>query len=175
MAGELSDWGDNLAKILTPEQQRKMIRSAGMAAKKVANDAAPPLSNARRYGGLFGRKPTAGFDETGLTTITVNHRPGSLWSLMDSGRAKSGPLYHRINQRRNKTRLGAGAVWTPQGYRARSSYGPSRPPHPDLISKTFGTERRVAHNAAKAVFTTAIGSAIRTGRRIGSVGSVEGD
>ena len=148
MAGELAAWGANLAKILTPEEQRNMLKAAGMAAKGVATDAEKPLSNARRYGGAFGRPLRAGFDYSGATGITVNHRPGSVWSLMDAGRTGSGPIYHRINQRRNKTRPGAGVVWTPRGYRARSSYGRSRPPHPNLIRKTFGRERDAATKAA---------------------------
>jgi hypothetical protein len=130
-----------------------------MAAKAVATDAERPLRNG---GKAFGRPLRAGFDYSGATEIKVNHRPGSVWSLMDQGRRSSGPIYPRIGGRRNRRRTVKGrAVMTPYGPRASSSYGSARPPHPGLIRRTFARERDVAGTAAHRQFVIAVGRRVK--------------
>lgn len=146
MAGDLSAWAAKVSKAAAPAQQRKMLFAAGKAMKATANGAANPLRNGR---GVWGRKPTAGFDLTGAAQVTVNHRPPGVWALMSAGRQGSGPIFPRTGSRVNRAGVVPGrAVMTPEGPRARSSFRPSRPPHPDLIKHTFDDEHRVGVEAA---------------------------
>jgi hypothetical protein len=104
----------------------------------------------------------AGFDYTGVTEITVNHRPGGVWSLMDSGRRSAGPIYPRVGGRRNRRGPVRGrAVVTPMGPRVGSSFGPSKAPHPGLINRTFGRERGEATRAAHRQFVIAVGQRVK--------------
>jgi hypothetical protein len=119
MAGELADFGRRVSDVVSPGAVRRMVGKAGMAGKKSALEAAAKdlggdraFSNWRRRIAL-----SAGYDDTGGSTVRINFRPAGMWQLAEQGRRGSGPI---------RPKRGKQAVRTPQGLRARSSYGRSR-------------------------------------------------
>lgn len=127
-ASALSAYISKLESTISGDAQRRIVRSAGMAAKDAALDAAETKLGSDRAMSNWksGRVPLrAGFDEAGWV-LSVNHRPGGLWKVADQGRQRSGPIYPRRNGRKAKMATQGKAVLTPYGPRALSSYGPSR-------------------------------------------------
>lgn len=127
-ASALSAYVRRLESTIDDDAQRRILRAAGLATKNEALQAAEAklggdraMTNWRR-----GTVPLkAGFDVAGWE-LTVNHRPGGLWKIADSGRKSIGVIAPRRNGRKVRTSTAGRAVMTPQGPRALSSYGPSR-------------------------------------------------
>jgi hypothetical protein len=143
---------------------KRVQMQAGMAAK---NDAAlwvakqalgedRAMSNFRQ-----GRvKLGAGFDVE-RTDVVLHLRPAGAWVLADAGRKKSGQIM-RVREVQRTTRAGnvrtrkvrvveggrsGGAVLTPQGPRASSTYGPSRGLR--VIARTAKRAEQVVFDAAQ--------------------------
>ncbi len=117
MANDLAAFGARLAQVVDGSAKARIMNKAGMAGKKAALEAASDdLGGDRSFSGMRRKAPLgAGYDVEG-DLVRVNFRPAGLWNLADKGRRSSGPIRPRKKR----------AVLTPQGPRARSSYGPSR-------------------------------------------------
>ena len=105
--------GSKLAAVERGLTDPRVIRAAGMAAKRAALDVANDVTggDGRLSGwGKRGVKLGVGFDQTGATEVTINLRPGGPWKVMEQGR-NGGKLI------KPKKRSGAKALATPFGPR----------------------------------------------------------
>jgi hypothetical protein len=134
MGSEFARWSAKLGKLSDPSTFRRALAKAGEAGKKSALEAAAhDLGGDRKMRNLRGGALNVRVDEQGLTKVVLNFT--GPWNLAESGRKKSGQIWRRgahvTKGGRSTTRRGSakrfnGAVRTPDGPRARSSYGPSR-------------------------------------------------
>jgi hypothetical protein len=115
----LTDWGARASKLGSPAIYKKVARAGGMAGKESALEAASrDLGGDRAFSGMRRKvKLGVGFDQTGPTEITINFRPGGLWTLAQQGRRSSGPI------RPKRKRALVGRAFGPVG---ASRFGPSR-------------------------------------------------
>lgn len=161
MTDEMTRYVGRMMTMVDDQARGRMMKAAGFAAKvealrTVAEDLGPDrqFSNWRRKVQLG-----AGFDLVG-SQVRVNHRPVGMWLLADRGRYSAGSIYPRQGNRKGRTVLAARAVMTPQGPRARSSFGQSRG------LKTFVTaaarEREAAPKAAAKQLTDEVRRFVRS-------------
>ncbi len=150
MAATLTQFGQRIERIVSPETVRRMADQAGQAGKKAALDAASKdLGGDRAFSG-WKRKVAlgAGYDDMGGSTVRINFRPAGMWRLAEAGRRGSGQIQPRKKR----------AVLTPQGPRASSSYGPSR--GLGTFSDAVDTARREVPQAAAKEFRAAVARAV---------------
>lgn len=118
----------------------RVVRRAGLAAKKAGLDVAAEVAGSDRRLSHWGRRGLAlgvGFDETGPTEVTLNLRPSGPWKLMEQGR----PGGKTITPRKR----GGKALSTPYGPRRSVVQGPMAGKR--AISSTY---ERGADDARKA-------------------------
>lgn len=147
MAGfgdELTARLEKIQQVTSDQATRRVTNAAGAAGKKAALEAAADsLGGDRKFshwprGGAL----NAGYDGVaGASQVVINFR--GPWRLAESGRRSTGPIYRRGltattgASRKGNARAfraivsfaggqGHGAIRTPEGPRARSSYKPSR-------------------------------------------------
>jgi hypothetical protein len=158
----------------TEAARKSMAKAAGVAGKKAALDAASSsLGGDRRFRNMKrGRALDAGYDLKGERSVVINFR--GPWRLAEAGRKKSGLIYRRGVGSTGKSRKGNarqfraigsfagghahGAVRTPDGPRAHSSYGPSRGlrTYTNAVRKASTTVPKAAHDE----FVKAVGRAL---------------
>lgn len=157
---ELTAFAHRLSTLTDPDALRRIADKGGMAGKKAALDAAArDLGGDRRFSGMRRKVAlSAGYDIQG-TAAHINMRPAGLWILAESGRQQSGPIYPRGGARKGRGPVRGRAVRTPQGIRARSSYGPSR--GLDTFSDAVRDARRDVPKAAAKQFTDEVRRIVR--------------
>lgn len=137
-----------LDSLLDADANRRIVRHAGLAAKKAGLSVLEAKLGSDRAMSNFRNGNTKlglGFDQNGWE-LHLNHRPRGLWLLADSGRKRSGGIYPRSGRRRNHTPVPGRAVLTPFGPRAGSSFGPSR--GTGVFKMAAAREREAAPKAA---------------------------
>jgi hypothetical protein len=151
MANELAAFASRVSDVTSGAALRRIADKGGMAGKKAALDAASKDLGGDRAFSNWRRKVrlSAGFDSGGGTTVLINFRPGGMWRLAERGRSGSGVIVPRRRR----------AVLTPNGPRARSSYGSSRGlrTYTDAVKEA---QREVPKAAAKQ-FSTEVARAVR--------------
>lgn len=119
--GDLAELRHELPRMLADLEP--VQHAAGMFGKVTALDqVTQDLGADRKMSG----KPVAlgaGYDIG--NPVVINLRPGGLWHLADKGRKRSGPIRPKRRRRGRNGRPTAVLVGT-TGFRASSSYGPSR-------------------------------------------------
>lgn len=122
----------------------RVVRAAGMAAKKAGLEVAQDVAGSdRRLSGWGKRGITlaVGFDQTGDTEVTLNLRPGGPWKVLEQGR-RGGKLITP------KKRSGAKALNTPFGPRRSVRLGATA--GKGAITKAYEAGADKAHRAAAA-------------------------
>lgn len=125
---ELSELGRRLYGVLGDQSRHRISTATGQAAKTAALDAAAHDLGGDRAMRNF-RDGTVSL-RAGYTirpgTVAVELRPGGVWVLADRGRRRAGRIYPRRDGRKATGPVPGRALLTPVGFRASSSYGPSR-------------------------------------------------
>ena len=123
MAGELAGLGARLTSIVDPAAQGRIVRAAGMAAKRAALDAAARDVGPERTFSGFKRKVrlNVGFDPIGHTKIELKLRPAGLWALAERGRRGTKRVAVGGRGRRR-----IGPMVTPYGVKSAFTSKPSR-------------------------------------------------
>lgn len=126
--GPLVNWVEKVEKITDPAVTKRCLNKAGQAGKKAALDAAADaLGGDRKFSGWPGKPAlSAGYDEAAGTSVDINFRPPGMWRLAEEGRKASGGIFPKSGRRKGAGPTYGRAVNTPQGPRARSSYGRAR-------------------------------------------------
>jgi hypothetical protein len=118
VAGDLGDLARKLNQVQQGVDNPRVIRAAGMAAKKATLEVARGVSggDGRLSGwGKRGVKLGAGYDEAGSGRVQINLRPAGVWKVMEDGR-RGGKV---VRPKRKKVK----AFATPYGPRASFRLG----------------------------------------------------
>lgn len=146
----LSAYAGRLYSLVDDDAMRRIGKKAGLAGKDAAFDAARDrlgldraMSNFKsgrvRLGARYEQGPVA-------TQVVIDHRPGGLWILAESGRKREGTIYPRNGRRKGTGTRPGRSVNTPFGPRASSSFGRSR--GTGLLRKAAALERAAIPEAA---------------------------
>lgn len=124
-------YGRRLESLTDPPALHRVRTAAGNAVKEsTLQVAAADLGGDRAFSGMRRRTPLrAGFDIAAGSEVRLNLRPAGLWILADKGRQRSGKIYPRKGETRGRKGTGTvkgRALLTPHGFRASSTYTPSR-------------------------------------------------
>lgn len=159
----LSAYATRLYSLVDDDAMRRISRRAGFAGKDAALDAArQKLGEDRAMRNFKSGKVRlgAGFDQgVRSTEVVITHRPAGVWSLADKGRNASGSIYPRNGRRKGSKTQPGRAVMTPEGPRAKSSFGPSR--GTGVFRKAAAMERDRIPEAAFKQLQVEIGKVVR--------------
>lgn len=127
MADSLLAFAAKMERLTDPATIRRVTTAGARAGKEAGQSAAAAdLGADRRFSGMRRKASLNVGYEVAATEARLSFRPAGLWMLAESGRRNSGRIYPRRGGRKGDAAVGRRAVRTPQGPRARSSYGRSR-------------------------------------------------
>lgn len=146
MASDLAGLRKDLQTLL--DDSEPLQHAIGQFGKEEAiKTAQRDLGSDRSFSGLK-RKVRLGAGYDLGEPVVLNLRPRGLWVLAEKGRRRSGNITPR---RRRKGRGGRRtALRTPQGFRATSSYGPTRG-HKTIRDTVKGIRRGIVRAAQDGV------------------------